>query len=243
MHPSNRKRCPTSRAHRLHSRSHRLQGTIATLFFLGSSLLARPLHAQDADLEQDLQIRIGATVRKKLDKDWMIQLSPQVRTDGLSPSRYLLEMEGGYSPIKYIDLRGIFRADLEETNNGTEHGYRPGASVTGSLPLGDFKPSLRTLYTYDFGPERDSLHRLRYRAKVDYNVPKIPLEASPAVEAFHQLDDRGIYKMRYSLSLDYKIVKSKKLDQFLYGGYTFDYFLDKARNVHIPEFGYKAVFD
>jgi hypothetical protein len=235
--------------HPFERRRHTLGGRIlyrvliAACFLLTTSLFSSRARAQTTELEQELQIRLGAAVRKKLAKDWMLQLSPQIRTDGINPDRYLLELEGGYEPIKYIDLRAMFRGDLEETGSGLEHGYRPGASVTGSLPLGDFKPSLRTLYTYSFGPERDARHRLRYRAKVDYNVPQIRLEISPGVEVFHQLDNRGIYKMRYSLSLEYKFMKSKKIDQFLYGGYMLDYSLDKRRNVHIPEFGYKVVFD
>lgn len=216
---------------------------LCSLLILSSLTLTSSAIAQDAELEQDAQMRIGARVREKFNQDWMVQLSPQLRTDGLNPDRYLLEVEGGYEPIKYIDLRAFFRGDLEETKSGVEHGYRPGVSVTGSLPLGDFKPSLRLLTTYDFGPERASRHVLRYRAKVDYNVPGIRIEISPAVEGFQQLDDRGFYKMRYSLNLDYKFMKSKKLDQFIYGGYALDYFLDKPRNVHIPEIGYKVVFE
>lgn len=220
-----------------------LLAVVAGCFLLTPFFFTRGAQAQTAELKQDVQVRLGASVRKNLAKDWMLQLSPQIRTDGLNPDRYLLELEGGYEPLKYIDLRAMFRGDLEETKNGVDHGYRPGASATFSLPLKDFKPSLRTLYTYSFGPERDALHRLRYRAKLDYDVPKIRLEISPGVEAFHQLDDRGVYKMRYSLLLSYKLVKTKKLDQFLYGGYMLDYFLDKRQNIHIPEVGYKVVFD
>lgn len=202
-----------------------------------------PAMAQNEELEQELQIRVGGAVRKKFGKDWMLQLAPQLRTDGFNPDRYLLELEGGYEPIKYVDFRAVFRGDVEEQGSDLDHGYRPGASVTGSLPLDDFKPSLRLFYTYDFGPEREMRHRLRYRAKLDYNVPKIPLEISPAAEAFHRIDARGVYKMRYSLSFDYKFMKSKEYDQFIGVGYMLDYFLDKARNVHIPDIGYKIVFD
>ncbi len=199
--------------------------------------------AQNEDLEQELQIRVGGAVRKKFGKDWMLQLAPQMRTDGFNPDRYLLELEGGYEPIKYVDFRAGFRGDVEERGSDLEHGYRPGASVTGSLPLEDFKPSLRLLYTYDFGPERNTRHRLRYRAKLDYNVPKIRMEISAGAEAFQRIDERGFYKMRYSLGLDYKFMKSKKFDQYIAVGYMLDYFLDEARNVHIPEVGYKAVFE
>lgn len=211
------------------------------LVFLTVHSFATYARSQDEDdVERDLQVRVGARVMKDVGKDWTLWLSSEVRTEELDPDRYLLEVGNKYEPVKYIALRAEFRGDLKESEK--DHGYRPGASVTGSLPIGDFKPSFRFLYTYDFGPDRDERHRVRYRGKLDYDVPNLRLEVAVAAEAFRRLDDRGFYKMRYSLSFDYEIEKSRGASHAVYAGYMLDYFLDKPRDVLIPEVGYKLGF-
>lgn len=50
------------------------------------------------------------------------------------------------------------------------------------------------------------------------------------------------YLGRYSLSFDYEVEKSRGVSHAVYAGYMLDYFLDKPRDVLIPEAGYKPGF-
>lgn len=207
--------------------------------FFAVFALSGPAFAQNVDGDNELQIRLGATVKKDLSKRWSVKASPEIRTAEWDPDRYLLELAARYEPLKYLDLQASLRGDLNESKDGLGYGLRPGFSATGILPIDDFRFEARLLYTFDFGYLRDEEHRLRYRGGVKYNVPGIRLYIELGVEAFQVLNDPYWLKMRYALELSYKFYKSKKLDQFIYAGYLFDYYLDQPLNTHIPSFGYK----
>ncbi|HSC89565.1 MAG TPA: hypothetical protein VLC09_19920, partial [Polyangiaceae bacterium] len=116
--------------------------------------------AQSTD---DVQARVGATIKKKLSKRWALALNPEMRTSGLDPERYLLEGTVGYRPIRYFTAKASLRGDVREQPDGADYGARAGLALVGSLPLGDFEAEGRVFYTYDFGNLRSERHRLRYR--------------------------------------------------------------------------------
>jgi hypothetical protein len=186
---------------------------------------------------------VGATAKKEVIDDVDVSLSPEMRTDGINPDRYLIEAGVRYKPIKYFAAKGEFRADLEEQSYGLAESYRPGASVSGFLPfLDDFEAEARLAYTHAFGPYRDPLNTLRYRAGLEYNVPDVKLDLSVSAEAFHRVNEGEFNRMRYAIEGKYKFYGTKRLDQWISLGYMLDYFLQKPVNLHIPTIQYSAAF-
>lgn len=213
---------------------------IAGLLILLSGSRAQ---AQSEPLEQELQIRVGAGVKTEVIEDVDVYLKPEMRTDGLSPNRYLMELAVRYKPIKYFSMRGEFRSDLEDESYGLVHGYRPAASVSGHLPfLDDFKAEVRALYTHAFGPYEDIRRTLRYRGGVEYNVPKVKLDIGISAEAFHRVPEGEFNRMRYAIEGKYKFYNTKRFDQWISLGYMLDYLLTRPLNRHIPTIGYSAEF-
>lgn len=199
--------------------------------------------AQSEPLTQELQVRLGATVKKEVIEDVDLSLSPEMRTDGVNPDRYLLEGGVRYKPIKYFAAKAAFRGDLEETNIGLIHSYRPAGSLSGYLPfLDDFEAEARVQYLHAFSPYDDLTRTLRYKVGLEYNVPDVKLDLSISAEAFHRVFEGEFNRMRYAIEGKYEFYSSKKLDQAIAVGYMLDYFLQKPVNRHIPTIQYIAAF-
>lgn len=222
--------------------ARRLARLVALFFALGTFAFALPAAAQNIDGDEALQFRFGADFKKKINKRWAIAAGPELRTAELDPDRYLLDVVASYEPFEYLVLKGSLRADLNERRLGLGYGLRPGFSAAGRLPLGDFRFEGRLFYTYDFGYLREEEHRLRYRLKLEYDIPGVPLDIEGGGELFQILNDGVILKMRYEVELGYKFHKTKKLSQSVYLGYMFDYFFVRPLNTHIPALGYKLQF-
>lgn len=211
---------------------------VASVFL--SLAYAAPAVAQD--VEEEFQLRVGAEVEKEVIDDLSVSLTPEMRTVGLNPDRYLLELGLKYDPLDFLSLRPGFRGDLEEKKSGLDGGYRAKMDVVGKLEFGDFEPNARLRYTYEFGPDRDSQHSLRYKLGLDYEIDPADLTVGVGVEAFQDLALGSFYKMRYGGGVTWDFYKTKKLDQSVGLSYDFDYFLDKYKNVHIVELTYGIQF-
>lgn len=199
--------------------------------------------AQSEPVRQELQIRLGASAKAEVIENVDVSLEPEMRTDGWNPDRYLIEGGVRYKPIKYFATKATLRGDLEETKIGLVHSYRPAAAVAGYLPfLDDFKAEARLQYMYAFGPYRDPTHTLRYKAGLEYNVPKVKLDLSVSVETFHRVFEGEFNRMRYAIEAKYEFYSSKKFDQGIALGYMLDYLLQKPINRHIPTIQYFASF-
>ncbi len=218
----------------LNRRLRRLAACLPVLMLIES-----PAHAQSLEPQDNLQVRLGASLRQRVTKKWQLWLSPELRTKERQLDRYLLDFAVGYKASKYLHLRALMRGDLNRSNDGLGYGVRPGLAATGRLPLDTVEVGLRLMYTFDTGYLRDDEQRLRYRATLEYDVPDVPLDVEGEIEAFHHLVKQEVFKMRYGLQLGYKLVNAKQADHFVYCGYRLDYYLDQPRNVHIPEVGYK----
>lgn len=203
-------------------------------------LLASSARAQQ--LEQEFQLRVGADIEKELIDDLRVVVTPEMRTVGLNPDRYLLEVGLKYDPFKFLSLRPAFRGDLEEKRTDLEGGYRARFDVVGEVEFGDFEPGARLRYTYEFGPLRDSQHTLRYLLGLGYEIDDADVALGVSAEAFQDLGLGSFYKMRYGIGADWDFYKTKKLDQSIGLEYNFDYYLDRYLNVHIVEIGYKIAF-
>src|SRR5690606_36261589 len=81
-------------------------------------LLVAPniVKAQTEPAAQELQVRVGASLSKKVIRKVHLFVDPEMRTDGLNPDRYLIEGGLRYKPIKYFAAKGAFRTDWRETN-------------------------------------------------------------------------------------------------------------------------------
>jgi hypothetical protein len=215
-------------------RAHLLIAFVLTL------LVASSAGAQQ--VEQEFQLRLGADIEKKLVKDLRVVVTPEVRTMGINPDRYLLEVGLKYDPLKFLSLRPGFRGDLEEKSSGLEGSYRAKFDVVGKVEFGDFEPNARLRYTYEFGPYRVAQHSLRYLLGLDYEIGKSDVTLGASGEAFQDLGLGSFYKMRYGIGAEWDFYKTKKVDQSISLDYNFDYYLDRYLNVHIVEIGYKIVF-
>lgn len=212
---------------------------LCALVFGWGAVLWAPLAAA---AQQDVEVRLGASLKKKVYKRVTLGLQPELRSDGLNPDRYLLGVELSYKPIKYFSAELSWRSDLEEKKRGLGVGHRPAAALRGHLPLGDFDLSARFFYTYSFGYLRSESHRFRYKADLEYDVPRVPLDLGVFAEAFQELGGAGWFKMRYGGEVSFKFYNTKKLDQGLSAGYALDYYLNAPRNVHIVQLQYRLKF-
>lgn len=110
--------------------------------------------------------------------------------------------------------------------------------ITYKEKYGRFTPSFRLRYNNYSDEEITDKAYMRYRAKVDYNIKKCKFTPSVAIEAYQELEDNMLYKVRYSTTVDYKIAKGRALSL----GYKFDFFNLKYENAHIISTSYKIKF-
>ena len=112
--------------------------------------------------------------------------------------------------------------------------HRVNVSVTGSYKWNRFEFSLRERYQYTYRvglsvPKYNlkeqvrkeneeisakSLHVLRSRLQVEYNIRKSPFKPYASCEWFHSLDGEGFKKIRWTLGTSYKLNKKNSFDLY-----------------------------
>ena len=75
----------------------------------------------------------------------------------------------------------------------------------------DLRTRLSNYTDFDLGEYMVNPY-LRYRLRLEYNVKGIRLFPQCSVELFHQLDDREINKIRYSVGLEYGIRANHRVE-------------------------------
>jgi len=230
-----------------------------------------PAQAQSDDF--GLWTSVEAT--KKINKKWSVGVESEFRLqDNLGAvGRWTAGIGAAYKPYKWLKFDAGYKFvddHLTETytsSKGNEKWlpyywstkHRFYASVTGTLPLGNFRLSLRERWQYTYRPEvttacwnitdgeqdDDKVKRgkgknvLRSRLQLAYKIPYSNIE--PYVSAEFYTSDR-LDKVRYTAGAEWEINKKHALELF----YRYqDVHVDDGEqneNSHIIGVGYKFKF-
>lgn len=223
------------------------------LLILGAVVTAFADGTKD-DVEVLYKYRFGVDFQIKLAKGLKLDLEPEFRfCDGYDK----LLLNGGltYKTFGCIYWGATYRLDVDRvessssssqsmysgfgTNNyDSEVSHRYAFDVTYKDKFGRFTPSFRLRYNNFADDDIDDKEYIRYRAKVDYDIPKCKITPHVAIEAYQELDENMLYKMRYSTGFDLKTGKKSSLSL----DYKFDFFTLKYKNANIFSAGYKFKF-
>ncbi len=193
------------------------------------------------EINNEVEYRSELDLNYKLSKKFKISFTPEIRfNESFNSDKYLFEGGLTFKPVKFLALEGTYRYVINpRTEKETEYYKRHALSAKAEKKLGRFNTGFRIRYTNDADDENTDEIFLRYKFSVEYNIPKCKLTPEIGTEAFHQLgNDGGMYKMRYSAGIDYKLFKNN----YLGISYKFDYHYTEYLNKHIMSLGYKIKF-
>ena len=186
--------------------------------------------------QNDFQVRNSFEASIKLVKKLRLNLTPELRIDEtFSIDRFLMACELAYKPWKFLEIGGSYQFIVNpRVGKTTEFLNRYAFFVTFSKKIKRFDPAFRLKYT-NYAEDEPNSQFLKYKASVQYDIPKCKLTPSVGVEAYHQLNDNYLYKIRYMAGARYTIFKNNSIGL----EYKFDYYLKEYRNKHIISISYK----
>lgn len=194
--------------------------------------------------------QFGVEAEIKLMKGLSVSLEPEMRyEEGFD--MLILNSSIQYKTLGCLYLGATYRFVFDRGESTTSYsGFGYGTSydwdtfhkysfdVTYKEKYGRFTPSFRLRYSNYSDDEITDKAYLRYRAKVDYNIRKCKFTPSVAIEAFQELEENMLHKVRYSTTVDYKLAKNRSLSL----GYKLDFFNLEYKNSHIISTSYKIKF-
>jgi len=208
---------------------------VAVLLF---SLLLSTAKAQEVDNEFQLRTEFKATYKPT--KKLKISLNPELRFDEtFTVDKYHIEGIASYKVFKFLSVDAGYRFIGNPRDGKTTqyfNSYLLGFSAKKSFDR--FQSSIRVRYTNYADDEITDKKFLRYKGELEYNIKGCKITPFVAVEAFQQLSDNALYKMRYVAGAEYKIVKNN----YIGINYKLDYYLLEAVNRHIINLSYKINF-
>ena len=195
---------------------------------------------QAQEIETDFQTRTSLDLSYKPIKKLQLSFTPELRFDeNFSLDKYLFEGGAAYKVLKFLELGTTYRFGVNpRVGKDTEYVNRYSFSATAKKDFSRFESAFRLRYTNDADDETSNEKFMRYKASLDYNIRKSKITPFVAVEAFQQLSDAGLYKMRYTAGIDYKLFKKNYLGL----NYKFDYYIIEYKNRNIISLGYKIKF-
>ncbi len=211
--------------------------SLRILLFLMGMLYAGGAFSQEVTNEFQTRTEVKLSY-KPLDK-LTLSLNPEIRWDeSFQVDKYMLESGISYVPVKDLSLGGSYRFIINpRTTKATEYLNRFTLFTSYKKKIERFEPSLRIKYT-NYTEDASSGEFLRYRAKLKYDIKSCRITPLISAEAFHDLSENQIYKMRYAIGAEYKLNKKNSLGL----GYMLDYYMQDYRNKHIIKLGYKYKF-
>jgi len=201
------------------------------LFFLGMLVWITNIQTSTAQngtnvVVSDFESWISAGIRLKVHKKWTFELSEEIRLEKKSTQidQFFTNLAIGYEPFKFIEFGAAFRfSQYNEEEDGYSPHYRINVDVAFKHKLKRFSFNYRLRYQFknELGVtsvDGDYLkHGFRIRAKAKYNIKKIPLEPSFAVEMFNSYEKYTLptfNKLRFTAALAYDFKKYGKLRLF-----------------------------
>ncbi len=206
--------------------------TVLLLFIAGSTSLAQ-------EVSNDFQTRWEVKLSwKALDK-LALSLTPELRMDeSFQVDKYLLESEVSYTPVIGLSLGGTYRFVINPRNNNpTEYLHRFALDATYEHKIQRWEPSFRIKYT-NYTEDVSRGEFLRYRARLVYDIKNCKITPLGAAEAFHDLAENQMHKMRYSAGARYSFNKNNRIEL----RYMLDYYMQEYRNKHIINLRYRYKF-
>ena len=186
----------------------------------------------------------GATVSKKMTGRFKISINPEFRfAEQFDHKEWRLETGVDYLPFQFLELGINYRfSSSHEPDGDKTNSHTFSSDVRFKYPIQRFKIEARGRFTNynEFGEPMDFKNPyLRYRLKMEYDLPNSKLRPMTSVEWFHQLSEHEINKIRYSVGVDYRFNKKHAL------GATYHYqdYLKKERYRNMVELSYKFKFN
>lgn len=192
------------------------------------------------ELENDYQYRTSFKASFKPIKKLKISLKPEMRFDEyFATDEFIFDTELSYKLWEHLQLSGNYRfiANARETK-ATEYLNRYALGATVKNTINRFTPSIGLRFSDYADDEVTDKMFLRYKAAIKYDISNVKLTPLVAVEAFHELGESKLFKLRYTAGADYKILKNN----YVGFKYKFDYYKQEYRNRHIFSLGYKIKF-
>ena len=208
-----------------------------SLLLLSGIPITNQLSAQDID--NDFQTRTEFKLTLNPFKKVTFSFAPEIRWDeNFTVSKYHLESQVSYKPIKGLSLSTSYRFIVNPQNtNTTEYFHRFALDANYGRKVYRWEPSVRIKYT-NYTEDASTGDFLRYKAKLAYDIKDFKLTPYVSAEAFHDISANEMYKMRYSLGASYKLNKHSSIKL----GYALDYYMLEYRNKHVLNIAYKYKF-
>ncbi len=227
-----------------------MKRVILTIMLLFGVVISTFADGTKDDVEVLYKYRMGVDFQIKLMKGLKLDLEPEFRfNDGYD--KLLLNAGLTYKTFGCIYWGATYRLDVDRVessdtytmssiygmgnNYDTEVYNRFAFDVTYKDDFGSFTPSFRLRYNNFADDEVTDNEFLRYRAKVEYNIRKSKFSPYFAVEAYQDLNESALYKMRYATGFDLKVSKRTSLAL----DYKFDFFIEEYKNANIFSAGVK----
>ncbi|MFI3248466.1 MAG: DUF2490 domain-containing protein [Rikenellaceae bacterium] len=226
---------------------------ILTTILLCGTLLTTYADGSADDVDVRYKYQFSADFQIKLAKGLKLNLEPELRfyegydklllNGGITyktfgciywGATYRLVVDRVESTSSSTVNYGVFGSDDYES----EVYHRYAFDVTYKDKFGRFTPSFRLRYNNFADEEVDDKEFLRYRAKVDYDIRNCKITPFVAIEAYQEMEDNMLYKMRYSTGFDVKTGKKSALGF----DYKFDFYTLEYKNANIFSVGYKYKF-
>ncbi|MFI3285853.1 MAG: DUF2490 domain-containing protein [Rikenellaceae bacterium] len=224
--------------------------TLALLFLTTTIVVFASGTEEDVEILYKYQFNVD--LQFKLAKDLKLNIAPEIRfNDGYD--KFLLDGGLSYKTFGCITWGATYRLVVDRVESATssydafgfgannydsELYHRYAFNVTYKDKFGDFTPSFRLRYNNYADDEIDDEAYLRYKAKVEYDIPKCKVTPFLSAEAYQDLSKGEFSKVRYSTGIDLKCGK----DSALSFDYKLDFFLLKYKNANIFSVGYKYKF-
>jgi hypothetical protein len=162
--------------------------------------------AQEVLNEQETwtEFSIGTKITDRL----KIRLTPEVRFhDGFSVDKYLIEAGMRYEVLDFLKLGTRYRFIINNRESkDTEYLHRYAFEASFAKKIKRFEPEFRLMYTNYADDDLDENY-LRYKAAVQYDIPKCKVTPEISAQVFHKLSHGEFSKIRYGAGIQYQYIR------------------------------------
>ena len=140
-----------------------------------------------------------------------------------------------YEVMDFLKLGTCYRfITNKRESKDTEYLHRYAFEATFAEKIKRFEPEFRLMYTNYADDDLDEDY-LRYKAAVQYDIPKCKFTPEISAQVFHKLSIGKINKIRYGAGIQYQYIKNNYLGL----SYKLDYYKREYKNRHILEISYR----